>query len=130
VLALMRLSATMPLRSRELAGPTRRLVGRAKEYLEANLANRVRLADVARAVGASPAYLTNVFSQVEGVALHRYLVQLRLGRALLELPHTDDLTGLAFELGFSSHSHFTAEFRRAFHLTPSQFRRDSRSPDV
>ncbi len=58
--------------------------------------------------------------------LHRYLTQLRLSRALSELPHADDLTELALELGFSSHSHFSARFRQAFGLTPSEFRRGCR----
>jgi AraC-like DNA-binding protein len=101
---------------------TRRLIRRAKEFLEANLGHRLRLADVARAVGASPAYLTDTFRRVEGIPLHAYLTQLRLARALVDLRHTDNLTTLAFELGFSSHSHFTAAFRRAFGCTPSQFR--------
>jgi AraC-like DNA-binding protein len=101
---------------------TRRLIGRAKEFLEANLDSPIRLADVARAVGASPAYLTDVFRRAEGVPLHRYLTQLRLARALVELHHARDLTTLSLDLGFSSHSHFTAVFRRAFGCTPSQFR--------
>jgi AraC family transcriptional regulator len=102
---------------------TRHLIGRTKEFLEANLANPIRLTDVARAVGASPAYLTDVFRRAEGVPLHRYLMQLRLARALVELHHTNDLTTLSLDLGFSSHSHFTSVFRRAFGCTPSQFRR-------
>ncbi len=103
---------------------TRRLIGRTKEFLEANLFDSIRLADVAGAVGASPAYLTDVFRRVEGVPLHRYLTQLRLARALVELPHASDLTTLALDLGFSSHSHFTAAFRRAFGCTPSCFRKN------
>jgi AraC family transcriptional regulator len=59
---------------------------------------------------------------VEGAALHEYITQLRLARALAEIPHTDDLTTLALDVGFSSHSHFSAAFRRAFGMTPSQFR--------
>ena len=93
-----------------------------KEFLEANASASVRLRDVARSVGASPAYLTDVFRRVEGVPVHRYVMQLRLSRALVELPHANDLTTLAFDLGFSSHSHFTVSFRRAFGCTPSQFR--------
>jgi AraC family transcriptional regulator len=105
---------------------TRRLIRRAKEFLEANQARPIRLADVAREAGASPAYLTDIFRRVEGVPLHGYLMQLRLARALLELRHANDLTTLALDLGFSSHSHFTAAFRRAFGCTPSQFRESSR----
>ena len=108
------------------AASTCRLIRRAKEVLEAQLAARIRLADVACTVGASPAYLTHVFRRVEGVALHQYVTQLRLARALAELPHTDDLTTLALDVGFSSHSHFSAVFRRAFGMTPSQFRGTSR----
>jgi len=102
---------------------TRRLIRRTKEFLEAHLAASLRLRDVARAVGASPAYLTDVFRRIEGVPLHQYVIQLRLARALVELPHCNDLTTLAFDLGFSSHSHFAAVFHRAFGCTPSAFRR-------
>jgi AraC-like DNA-binding protein len=108
------------------ARSTRRLLVRTKAYLESQLAEPIRLADVGRAVGASPAYLTDLFRRVEGVPLHRYLTQLRLARALVELPHTDDLTALALDVGFSSHSHFSASFHRAFHMTPTEFRRTSR----
>jgi AraC-like DNA-binding protein len=52
-------------------------------------------------------------------------MQLRLSRALVELPHANDLTTLAFDLGFSSHSHFTVSFRRAFGCTPSEFRAEN-----
>src|SRR5262249_19539691 len=73
-------------------------------------------------VGASSAYLTDVFSRFEGISLHRYVTQLRLARALIELPEAGNLTTLALDLGFSSHSHFTLAFRRAFGCTPSAFR--------
>jgi len=107
---------------------TARLIRRTKVFLEAELPNRILLADVGRAVGASPTYLTDVFRRVEGASLHQYLTQLRLARALIELPHTNDLTRLALDVGFSSHSHFSAAFRRAFGCTPSQYRHSSRGP--
>ena len=109
--------------STSLPGPaSRRLVSRTKEFLAAHLSRSLRLADIARAVGSSPAHLTTVFRRVEGVPLHRYLTQLRLARALVELPHSPDLTALALEVGFSSHSHFAASFRRAFGAPPSLVR--------
>jgi AraC family transcriptional regulator len=124
VIRMLRLAlGCEPIAGSGRSGSTRRLIRQTKEYLEAHLSSSVRLADVALAVGASPAYLTDVFRRTEGVPLHRYLVQLRLARALVELPHAGDLTMLALDLGFSSHSHFTATFRRAFGCTPSKFRR-------
>jgi AraC family transcriptional regulator len=101
---------------------TMRLLKRAKSYLAAHVCAPLRLSEVAAAVGTSPSYLTTIFRRLEGVPLHRYLLQLRLARALVQLPHAADLTTLACELGFSSHSHFTAAFRQSFGCTPSFFR--------
>ena len=66
-------------------------------------------------------YLTQVFQQVEGLPLYRYQLRLRLARALDLIAGHEDLSGLAQDLGFSSHSHFTAAFRQAYGMTPSEF---------
>jgi AraC-like DNA-binding protein len=47
---------------------------------------------------------------------------LRLARALDLLEGDVDLSSLAQDLGFSSHSHFAAAFRQAYGRTPSEFR--------
>jgi AraC family transcriptional regulator len=104
-----------------------RLVDRAKVVLASDPGRRWTLADVAAEVGVSPVYLTQVFQQVEGIPLYRYQLRLRLSRALDELPGRDDLTMLGLELGFSSHSHFTAAFRQAYGQTPAGFRQASRA---
>ena len=100
----------------------RRLVDRTKLVLTSDLARRWTLAEIAAEVGGSPVYLTQVFRQVEGVPLSRYQLRLRLARALDLLAEHDDLTTLGLDLGFSSHSHFSAAFRQTYGLTPSQFR--------
>jgi AraC family transcriptional regulator len=128
VLVLLRSAFHIVSEQAAPCGPsTGRLIRRAKEFLQAEQANAIRLVDVAHAVNASPTYLTHIFRRVEGTSLHRYLTRLRLARALDELPHAPDLTQLALELGFSSHSHFTARFRHAFGCTPSEFRATARS---
>ena len=108
---------TLPLAARDT-----RCVRRAKEYLLEHEEPRVTLKEVAEAVGVTPIHLTTVFRYSEGIPLYRYQLQLRLGRALVKLPEQEDITDLALELGFSSHSHFTSAFRSAFGLTPSQYR--------
>src|SRR5262245_55465040 len=111
LLDLLRCTLEPDLRCSVPGRARRQLVRHTKLFLEAHAARAVRLGDVAQAVGASPAYLTDVFRRVEGIPVHKYLVQLRLAKALIELPHTNDLTQLALSLGFSSHSHFAATFR-------------------
>ncbi len=105
----------------------RRLADRAKLALASDLGRRWTLAEVAAEVGGSPVYLTQVFRAVEGLPLYRYQLQLRLARALEELPRCEDITALALDLGFSSHSHFTAAFRQAYGRSPSAFQRSVRA---
>src|SRR5262247_4065845 len=100
----------------------RRLADRVKLVLATDLARRWTLAEIAAEVGGSPVYLTQVFKQVEGLPLYRYQLRLRLARALDLLAQYDDLTTLSLDLGFSSHSHFSAAFREAYGRSPSEFR--------
>jgi AraC-like DNA-binding protein len=96
----------------------------AKTYLAGRLGERLTLDDVARAVHTSPFQLARVFRQRTGMPVHRYLTRLRLRASLERLEGgANDLTALALELGFSSHSHFTDTFRREFGHTPSDVRR-------
>jgi AraC family transcriptional regulator len=114
--------------SRAAAGSIgrRKLVDRAKLVLASDLGRRWTLAAVAADVGVSPVYLTQVFQQVEGLPLYRYQLQLRLARALDLLGDNAGLTSLALDLGFSSHSHFSAAFKRAYGQTPSAFQLSAR----
>jgi AraC-like DNA-binding protein len=105
------------------AGAARqRLVDRTKLVLTGDLARRWTLAEIAAEVGGSPVYLTQVFQQVEGLPLYRYQLRLRLARALDLLAQYEDLTALGLDLGFSSHSHFSAAFREMYGRSPSEFR--------
>jgi AraC family transcriptional regulator len=106
------------------ASPGRqKLVDRAKLLLSSDPARRWTLSEIGAAVGVSPVYLTQVFQQVEGLPVYRYHLWLRLARALDLLSQYDDLTSLSMDLGFSSHSHFTAAFRQAYGRTPAAFQR-------
>ena len=124
-LALTLLRRTLGTSSRELSRSSaarRRLVDRAKLVLASDPARRWTLAEIAAEVGGSPVHLTRVFQQVEGMPLYRYQLRLRLARALDLIPEYDDLTALGLDVGFSSHSHFTASFREVYGRTPSEFR--------
>ncbi|HQZ15737.1 MAG TPA: AraC family transcriptional regulator [Vicinamibacteria bacterium] len=100
----------------------------AKTFLASSMGRRVTLDDVARAVHTSPFHFTRIFQERAGIPVHRYLTRLRLRAALERLAEgEEDLTALALDLGFSSHSHFTDAFRREFGTTPSDVRRSASS---
>jgi AraC-like DNA-binding protein len=120
---------TIALLREALAGTRRslrttplRVVDQAKQFLHAIGSEPSTLDEVARAVGVSGAYLTQAFMQCDGVPLYRYQTRLRLNRALVDLPRCEDITGLALDLGFSSHAHFSNAFRAHFGIAPSIFR--------
>ena len=124
VLALTLVKRTLGERTSHAARASagrQKLVDRAKLTLASDLRRRWTLAEIAAEVGVSPVYLTQVFQQVEGLPLYRYQLRLRLARALDLLPRCDSLTTLGMELGFSSHSHFSAAFRQAYGRTPKEF---------
>jgi AraC family transcriptional regulator len=126
--ALTLVQRALGLRTTHAAGASvgrQLLVDRAKLVLMSDLARRWTLAEIAAEVRCSPVYLTQVFQQVEGLPLYRYQLRLRLARALDLLARYDDLTALSLELGFSSHSHFSAAFREAYGRSPSEFRQSA-----
>lgn len=112
--------AAPPGRARRAPSP--RVVDVAKQFLHAHLCEPMSLDDIARAVHVSGAYLTDAFTRSQGMPLCRYRMRLRLNRALVDLPACDDITGLALDLGFSSHAHFSNAFKTLFGLSPSAFR--------
>jgi AraC family transcriptional regulator len=128
VLALTLVRRTLGPRSSHAPGATvgrQKLVDRAKLVLSSDLMRRWTLAEIASELRVSPVYLTQVFQQVEGLPLYRYQLQLRLARALDLLARYNDLTTLALDLGFFSHSHFSAAFRRLYGCSPSLFKRSA-----
>jgi AraC family transcriptional regulator len=127
-LTLTLVQRSLGLRTTHAAGASigrQRLVDRIKLVLASDVARRWTLTEIASEVRGSPVYLTHVFQQVEGQPLYRYQLRLRLARALDLLGEYDDLTALSLELGFSSHSHFSAAFREAYGRSPSEFRQSA-----
>ncbi len=124
-LALTLVCRSLGPRTTHASGATRarqRLVDRAKLLLASDLTRRWTLAEIAADVGGSAVYLTQAFQQVEGMPLYRYHLRLRLAHALDRIADCEDVAALALDLGFSSHSHFSAAFRQAYGRTPSAFR--------
>lgn len=95
---------------------------RARVEIGSRCTEDLSLGTLARAVGVSRGRLCRAFRRATGTTLHAYRDGLRLRRALEALPGCTDLTELALDLGYASHSHFGACFKRAFGLTPSEAR--------
>jgi len=103
----------------------------ARTVLARSFREPVTLDEVARRTGSSVFHLCRTFRRHTGSTLHGYRNQLRLRTALERAADpAGDLTELALDLGYSSHSHFTAAFRKAFGIAPSAFRRKATAQAV
>ena len=101
----------------------RTLVEEAKAELWSSLGETIGVEELARRLGSSPFHLSRIFKRETGFSVHEYRLQLRLRTGLERLSDSrGSLLMLALQLGFVSHSHFTAAFRRAFGLLPSEAR--------
>jgi AraC family transcriptional regulator len=111
------------LRARTARLPPPRAVRRAIEYMQANLAESVRLEDIAGAAGLSVFHFSRTFRHATGLAPHRYLIEARIVRVkTLLLESGESLASIAEEAGFSDQSHMSKVFRRLAGMTPKQFR--------
>lgn len=101
----------------------RRLARAAEEYLRAHYAHPLSVADVAAAVGISPAHLHRCFRAHTGTSLVAFVHQLRLERAAALLRETDlSVLEVACAVGFASQSHLSRLFSRRFGCPPGRYR--------
>jgi AraC-like DNA-binding protein len=79
--------------------------------------------DLGRSLGTSPFHLCRVFRAVTGMTIHRYRSELRVRLALEMLEDSrDNISAVAHDLGFVSHSHFVRAMREHVGATPSAVR--------
>lgn len=86
------------------------------------------LNELAKEVSISPYHLTRIFGKYVGSPLHQYHLRVKIAETINDLLNTKkDITEIAFDHGFSSHSHFTSTFRRMIGTSPANFRKSINS---
>lgn len=114
----------VPLRPAKggLGGARRR---RVVDYIEANFADDITLAQLATVAGLSRNHFGDAFRESIGMPPHHYLIERRIKRAKeLLLGSRKPIAEIALEAGFATHSHFTFNFHKVVGTTPSRFRRE------
>ena len=96
---------------------------RLDEYIQANLAHNLSLADLARVAGLSTSHLTKLFKQSKGISLYQYVIRCRIERAKQLLKHKKiAIAEVATQVGFTDQSHLTYHFKRHVGVTPKTFK--------
>ncbi|WP_426155192.1 AraC family transcriptional regulator [Pseudomonas sp. TSRC2-2] len=128
---LASLTRHLDWRKRQDVDPRLPLVAQvARDYLHARTYEDIGLDDLAKACGVDRFRLTRAFKAAFGLAPHAYLIQLRLAKARQLLARGETPAQVASVLGFADQSHLGRWFRRAYQLTPADYRkRCSNLPD-
>jgi AraC-like DNA-binding protein len=94
------------------------------EYIHKNYAATVDNATLARLVGYHPYYLNKLFLAVNGITLHKYVINYRLAVSeQLLLSSTASIEEIALSVGFSCALSFSSSFRKKNGMTPTEFRK-------
>jgi AraC family transcriptional regulator len=97
---------------------------RARDFINANLADDPSISQVANECGLSASYFARAFKQATGIAPYRWLTKQRVERAkeLLQDPGRG-LAEIAQLCGFVDQSHFTRVFSKSEGYSPGRWRR-------
>ena len=103
--------------------PAARYLLQARDLADSRYAERVTVADMARAAHLSAAHFSRAFRQAFGESPHQYLLTRRLERAAALLRTTDwTVARICTAVGIQSQSTFTTSFRTHFGRTPTEYR--------
>jgi AraC family transcriptional regulator len=113
---------TQPL-TLENKGLARVQLQEAIDYIHAHLNQDLSLSELASVINIRPTHFASLFKQGTGVSPHQYVIQRRVKQAKLMLAKTDlAIADITLQVGFSSQSHLTQQFKRITGMTPKQVR--------
>jgi two-component system response regulator YesN len=92
------------------------------DFMIANLKQPPPLLTIARKVNLSPSHLSHLFGQETGQSPGNYLMMLRMRRAAELLRGSALVKEIMDAVGFKDKSNFLRSFRKAYALSPSEYR--------
>jgi AraC family L-rhamnose operon transcriptional activator RhaR len=107
----------------EPAGPAHPAVGQAMRLLEASIAYRWTLTELAEQLHVAPGYLIRLFKSATGLPPMAYLGRLRAETAAALLLHSDrPITCIARDVGWPDQNYFARRFKAHYGLSASTYR--------
>lgn len=106
-------------------------IDRVIQYIEANLASKISLSEVANVSHFSAYHFHRIFTGIVGETVNDYIVRRRLERAVNLLIFKTELsvTQVALDSGFSSSANFSKAVKLHFGFSPSEIRNPDKVKD-
>lgn len=120
---LLEIALTRPV-EKPAARLSRRQMRVVDEFIEANIAGRMTLNDLACVAGLRPSVFKALFKNTHGLPVHRYVIGRRVERAAaLIRERALPLSQIALDAGFAHQSHLARAMRRTIGTTPGALAR-------
>ena len=124
----MILDYTVRMRTRLNSDRFSENVSAAINYIYAHMAERITIKKLAEHVGISTSLLSKQFSDETGQSVSDYIRDKKIEMSQDMLLNTDmSLMDIAYQLSFSSQSHFIQTFKNKLGITPKQYRAEHRT---
>lgn len=99
-------------------------------YIQSHYDEKITTDTLSHAGNVGKTACWSIFQEYTSQTPISYLTNYRLQKAVELLRSTDmSITQIACETGFTGASYFTETFRKVYHCTPTEYRRDSRRTD-
>lgn len=120
-LALEALGALAEFSVRDSSPP--RWLRKARSWLRENSSSQIRVSELAAELGVHPVHLSREFRRHYRLSIGDFLRAERLSKSCdLLRRSTQPISEIAIASGFADSSHFSHAFRRAFAMSPTQYR--------
>jgi len=97
----------------------------AVDYIHNHFWENISLSDTASRIGISPAYLSTLFTHVQGCSFVDYLNKIRIDRACSFFYDPAIKTyEVAYKVGFKNEKYFSKVFKKTTGMSPSEFRKN------
>lgn len=105
------------------------LIFNVQNYIERHFGENLQLEELADRFFISKYHLSHRFSDITGYTLKHYIIMVRLSKAKDLLLHTDqEIQQIAWDVGFTSASHFIRIFKANEGIFPLQYRSRAKKP--
>lgn len=101
------------------------LAAKAMEYIRGHYHQDLSIKDIAASVYLSPGYLSTIFKSETGLTVMDYLTRIRM-EAAKELLHNGEIkiSDIAQAIGYNNPQSFIRFFKKAYQMTPMEYRRN------
>lgn len=93
------------------------------KYIQDNFQKQLTNSSIAKQFNYHPNYVSQLIKNTTGLPLHKYLLHVRLQKAVSLLNNTSlSINEVAISCGFCDLAYFSGYFKKTFNVSPSKFR--------